>query len=65
MKALLLKRYGKTGQLEFADIPRPTIKPNEFILPIRISLSCLAIVIVAMAVLPMILPTTAIFICTL
>ena len=34
MKALLLKRYGKTGQLEFADIPRPTIKPNEMLVHI-------------------------------
>jgi NADPH:quinone reductase-like Zn-dependent oxidoreductase len=35
MKALLLKRYGKTNQLAFADIPRPTIKPNEILVQIH------------------------------
>lgn len=35
MKALLLKRYGKTDQLEFADIPKPTIKPNEMLVQIH------------------------------
>ncbi len=34
MKALLLKRYAKSNQLEFADIPRPTIKPNEILVQI-------------------------------
>ena len=34
MKALILKRYGKTDQLEFKDIPRPTIKPNEILVQI-------------------------------
>lgn len=35
MKALLLKRYGKTNQFEFADIPRPTIKSNEILVQIH------------------------------
>lgn len=35
MKALILKRYGKTDQLEFTDIPRPTIKPNEILVQIH------------------------------
>jgi NADPH:quinone reductase-like Zn-dependent oxidoreductase len=34
MKALILKRYGKTNQLEFAYIPKPTIKPNEMLVQI-------------------------------
>jgi NADPH:quinone reductase-like Zn-dependent oxidoreductase len=35
MKALILKRYGKSNQLEFADIPRPSIKPNEILVQIH------------------------------
>ncbi len=35
MKALILKRYGKTNQLEFRDIQRPTIKPNEILVQIH------------------------------
>ncbi len=35
MKALILKRYGKSDQLAFADIPRPTIKPNEILVQIH------------------------------
>jgi len=35
MQALLLKQYGKSGQLEFADIPRPTIKPDEILVRIH------------------------------
>lgn len=35
MKALLLKRYGKTDQLAFADIPQPTIKSNEMLVQIH------------------------------
>src|SRR5471030_1495106 len=35
MKALILKRYGKTGQLVFADIPRPTIKPDEILVQVH------------------------------
>ena len=34
MKALILKRYGKTDQFEFKEIPRPTIKPNEILVQI-------------------------------
>lgn len=35
MKALILKRYGKSNQLTFADIPRPTIKPDEMLVQIH------------------------------
>ncbi|WP_438631203.1 NADP-dependent oxidoreductase [Microbulbifer sp.] len=35
MKALILKRYGKSAQLAFADIPKPTIKPNEILVQIH------------------------------
>ena len=35
MKALILKRYGKADQLEFADIPRPTIKPDEILIQVH------------------------------
>jgi NADPH:quinone reductase-like Zn-dependent oxidoreductase len=35
MKAFLLKRYGKTNQFEFADIPNPTIKSNEILVQIH------------------------------
>ena len=34
MKALILKRYGKSDQLEFADIPQPVIKPNEMLVQV-------------------------------
>lgn len=35
MKAFILKRYGKSNQFEFADIQRPTIKPNEMLVQVR------------------------------
>ncbi|MGZ8272141.1 MAG: NADP-dependent oxidoreductase, partial [Methylophilus sp.] len=35
MKALILKHYGKSDQLEFADVPKPTIKPNEILVQIH------------------------------
>ena len=35
MKALILKRYGKSDQLEFADIPQPTIKPDEILVQVH------------------------------
>ena len=35
MKALILKRYGKSDQLAFADIPRPTIKPDEILVQVH------------------------------
>lgn len=35
MKALLLKRYGKSNQLAFADIPRPTIQPDELLVQVH------------------------------
>lgn len=35
MKALILKRYGKSDQLAFAEIPRPTIKPDEILVQVH------------------------------
>ncbi|PKO24806.1 MAG: NADPH:quinone oxidoreductase [Betaproteobacteria bacterium HGW-Betaproteobacteria-8] len=35
MKAFILKRYGKSDQLEFADIPQPAIKPNEMLVQVH------------------------------
>ena len=35
MKALILERYGKSNQLAFADIPRPTIQPNEILVHVH------------------------------
>jgi NADPH:quinone reductase-like Zn-dependent oxidoreductase len=35
MKALILKRYGKSDNLEFADIPKPTIKPDEILVQVH------------------------------
>jgi len=35
MKALVLKRYGKSDQLAFADIPRPAIKPDEMLVQVH------------------------------
>lgn len=35
MKALILKRYGKSNNIEFADIPRPKIKPDEILVQIH------------------------------
>jgi len=35
MKALILKRYGKSDQIAFADTPRPTIKPDEILVQIH------------------------------
>ncbi|GBG15469.1 hydroxyacid dehydrogenase [Novimethylophilus kurashikiensis] len=35
MKALILKRYGRTDQIEFADILRPTIKPDEILVQVH------------------------------
>ncbi len=34
MKAFILKRYGKSDQFAFADIPRPAIKPNEMLVQV-------------------------------
>ena len=34
MKALVLKRYGKTDQIVFADVPRPVPKPNEMLVQV-------------------------------
>lgn len=35
MKAFILKRYGKSNQFGFADIPRPTIKSNEMLVQVH------------------------------
>ena len=35
MKTFILKRYGKSDQLEFADIARPKIKPNELLVKVH------------------------------
>lgn len=35
MKALVLKRYGGLDNVEFADMPRPTIKPDEILVEVR------------------------------
>lgn len=35
MKALILKRYGGSGQIEFADVPRPTIKADEMLVSVH------------------------------
>lgn len=35
MKALILKRYGKTDQLAFDDIPKPTIKADEILVQVH------------------------------
>jgi len=35
MKALTFKRYGKTPEIGFAEIPRPTLKPDEMLVEVR------------------------------
>ena len=35
MKALLLKRYGKTDQLEFSDVALPVIAPDEILVQVH------------------------------
>ena len=35
MKALTFKRYGKSPEIGFADIPRPTLKPDELLVQIH------------------------------
>ena len=35
MKALILKRYGKSNQLAFANIPKPTIMPGEMLVQVH------------------------------
>jgi NADPH:quinone reductase-like Zn-dependent oxidoreductase len=35
MKALILKRYGKTDQVAFADLPRPALKPDEILVQVH------------------------------
>ncbi|HSC66502.1 MAG TPA: NADP-dependent oxidoreductase [Cellvibrio sp.] len=35
MKAFVLKRYGKSPEIEFADIPQPAIKPDEILVEVH------------------------------
>jgi NADPH:quinone reductase-like Zn-dependent oxidoreductase len=35
MKALVLKRYGKSDQTAFADIPKPRLKPDEILVQVH------------------------------
>lgn len=35
MKALTFKRYGKSPDIGFADVPRPTLKPNELLVQVH------------------------------
>ncbi len=35
MKALILKNYGKSNQLAFANVPRPAIKPDEILVQVH------------------------------
>lgn len=35
MKALVLKRYGGAKNVEFADLPRPTVKPDEILVQVH------------------------------
>lgn len=35
MKALVFNRYGKTDQIAFAEIPRPTPKPDEILVQVH------------------------------
>jgi NADPH:quinone reductase-like Zn-dependent oxidoreductase len=35
MKALILKRYGKPDQVQFAEIPKPALKPNEILVRVH------------------------------
>ena len=35
MKAFTLKRYGKSPQLDFVDIPKPEIKPDEILVQVH------------------------------
>ena len=34
MKALTFKRYGKSPEIGFADVPRPTPKPDELLIQV-------------------------------
>lgn len=35
MKALTFKRYGKSPEIGFTDVPRPTLKPNELLVKVH------------------------------
>jgi hypothetical protein len=35
MKALTFKRYGKSPEIEFADVPRPPLKADELLVQVH------------------------------
>ena len=35
MKALTFKRYGKSPEIGFTDVPRPTLKPDEMLVQVH------------------------------
>ncbi len=35
MKALTFKRYGKSPEIGFADVPRPTLKADELLVQVH------------------------------
>jgi NADPH:quinone reductase-like Zn-dependent oxidoreductase len=35
MKALTFKRYGKSPDIGFSDVPSPTLKPNELLVQVH------------------------------
>ncbi len=35
MKALVLKRYGKSDQVQFAEIPKPALQPYELLVQVH------------------------------
>ena len=35
MKALILKHYGRTDNIAFADISRPPLKPDEILVQVH------------------------------
>ena len=35
VKALVFKRYGKSDQITFADVPRPALKPDEILVQVH------------------------------
>ena len=37
VKALVFKRYGKSDQITFADIPRPALQPDEILVQVHAS----------------------------
>ena len=35
MKALIFKKYGKSNAIQFADVPRPSLKPDEILVRVH------------------------------